>query len=318
MQLIRGLHNLANFTIKQLGTVVTIGNFDGIHLGHQIILNEVKNTALALDCASVVIFFEPQPREFFAKDNAPIRISLLQDKLRGLFSIDFAVCLKFNKYLADLSAQDFVDEILVKRLKVKHLIIGNDFCFGKNRTGNLLFLREQGLKHAFAVTVCEEFTLNNARISSTRLRSELANCNFALVKQMLGRSFSLTRCVIHGNKLARTLGFPTANLNLFGKKLPFNGVFAVKVQIANIWYNAVANVGVRPSVSDDLIQHLEVHILNFNADLYGRKITVSFLHKIRNEQKFTNLDELKKAVFADINLANDFFMSNTNVEFLDY
>jgi len=325
MQLIRGLHNLSNVKInaqvnakfnliknlKHVGSVVTIGNFDGVHLGHQAILREVKNRAFNMNCLSAVMFFEPQPREFFDAQNAPLRISSLQDKLLQFkrANIDLAICLKFNQYLANLTAQDFIHKILVKKLKVKHVIIGNDFCFGKNRAGNFELLQMLGQKHSFSVSMCKEFKLNNKRISSTNLRCELSASNLTAVKQMLGRSFSITGRVVHGNKLARTLNAPTANLNLLGKKLPFNGVFVALVQIGNFCYNAVANLGVRPTVTNDNVQYLEVHILNFNADLYGRKIKVLFLHKLRAEQKFSNLDELCCQIAIDINSAKQYFIN---------
>jgi len=311
MHLIRGIHNLfklhANSDIQKNGSVITIGNFDGVHLGHQSILKQIRQITKKIDVVSCVILFEPQPREFFARQNPPSRINSLRDKLAELkkFNLDYCLCLKFNQQFANLSALSFVENVLVKNLNVKHLIIGKDFHFGKNRMGNYDFLCQQGKIHDFTVSTTEDVKFKGKRISSTEIRQQLQNDNLQTAKELLGHSYSIAGRVIHGQKLARTLGFPTANLSLLKRKLPINGVFAVKAIIDNKSYLAIANVGNRPTLTNDLRQHLEVHLIDFSGNLYGKRVQVVFEYKIRDEQKFANLEELKSAISKDVLLVKN-------------
>jgi len=310
MQLIRGIHNLSRLNADAL--VVTIGNFDGVHLGHRSVLAHLKTKADELNLPTCVVVFEPQPREFFSADNPPIRINSLRDKLTVLKSLqlDYCLCLRFDQKLAHFTAQEFIERILVQGLKVKHITVGDDFKFGYKRGGDFAFLQQQGLKLGFSVTNCASVNLDANRISSTHLRLKLKECDLPAAKEMLGHDFFVTGRVICGQKLAQMLGFPTANVSLPKRKIPLNGVFAVRVLIANQSYFGVANIGTRPTVSDDVRQHLEVHILNFADDIYGQAIKVEFVHKIRCEQKFSDLDTLKKAISSDIKIAKNYFSNN--------
>ncbi len=306
MQLIRGLHNL---TQPISASVVTIGNFDGIHLGHQHVLEQLRTAAIKHNLPSTVIIFEPQPIEFFAPDKAPKRLSRFREKLAYLRSmqIDNLLCLKFNRDLAELYAEDFVKQILVERLNTRHLVIGDDFRFGKNRSGDFQFLQNSGEQHGFAVENTETLLIDGTRVSSTRIRHCIQNDDFEQAAELLGRPYSLSGKVCHGQKLGRELGFPTINIKMGDKTLIVKGIFAVRVKgIDNRVLRGVASIGTRPTVNGvDTI--LEVYILDFDQDVYGYCVDVEFLHKIRDEEKFDSLDELTLHIKDDINKAKTYF-----------
>lgn len=306
MQLIRGLHNL---TQPLPDCVVTIGNFDGIHLGHQHVLEQLKSAAKQRNLMSTVVIFEPQPNEFFAPTKAPKRLSRFREKLNYLKSqeIDFLFCLKFDQKLASLEADDFVKSILIDGLNTHHLVIGDDFRFGKNRTGDFDLLRLCGREHGFDVESSDTLLIDSHRVSSTRIRECIQNDNFDLAEQLLGRPYSLSGKVSHGQKLGRELGFPTINIKMGDKTLIVKGIFAVRVKgIDNRVLQGVASIGTRPTVNGvDTI--LEVFILNFDRDVYGYCVEVEFLYKIREEQKFDSLEELTSHMKDDINKAKHYF-----------
>ncbi|CAK9887479.1 MULTISPECIES: bifunctional riboflavin kinase/FAD synthetase [Pseudomonas] len=299
MQLVRGLHNLRP---QHRGCVATIGNFDGVHRGHQAILARLRERAHELGVPSCVVIFEPQPREYFAPDTAPARLARLRDKVALLAAegVDRVLCLAFNQRLSKLSAAEFVDTILVDGLGVKHLEVGDDFRFGCDRVGDFDFLEQAGILQGFTVEEAQTVELDGLRVSSTQVRDALANADFALAKHLLGRPFRICGRVLHGQKLARQLGTPTANIQLKRHRVPFTGVYLVSVDVDGKNWPGVANIGVRPTVSGDGKAHLEVHLLDFAGDLYGRRLTVEFHHKLREEQRFASLEALKSAIDADI------------------
>ncbi|MFT0212162.1 bifunctional riboflavin kinase/FAD synthetase [Pseudomonas sp. F1_0610] len=300
MQLIRGLQNLHNFHHE---CVATIGNFDGLHIGHQAILLRLKESAALLNLPTCVIIFEPQPREFFNPETAPIRLTRLREKLELLqqAGIDYVLCLHFNKRLRQLSADDFVQQILVQGLHVKHLQIGDDFRFGCDRSGDFAFLQQQGECFGFTVEPTGTIELDGVRVSSTRVRDALAQSDFALAQRLLGRPYSITGRVLYGQQLGRTINAPTANVQLKRHKAPVCGVFLIKATLVNgKVIPGVANLGVRPSVKSDGKAHLEVHLLDFSGNLYGQPLHVEFLQKIRDEKRFASLAELQEAIAADI------------------
>ena len=307
MQLIRGLHNLPYFA---QGSVVTIGDFDGVHLGHQAILARLKETAEQLQAPSCVLIFEPQPREFFAPHRAPARLTPLRDKLQLLAQagIDYVVCIAFNERFRQLSAQQFVEQVLVKGLAVRHLQIGDDFRFGCDRSGDYDFLQLFGAEHGFSVEPTHTVQQDQQRISSTRIRDALAQGDLTLAENLLGHPYQINGRVLHGKKLGRTLNAPTANVQLKRDKAPLQGVYLVKAQLANgkVW-PGVANIGIRPSVQSDGKPHLEVHLLGFAGDLYGQRLGVEFVHKIRDEQKFDSLAALQAAIASDIDSAQQYW-----------
>lgn len=308
MQLVRGLHNLLP---QHRGCVVTIGNFDGVHRGHQAILKRLRERAAELRLPSCVVIFEPQPREYFAPDSAPARLTRLRDKLELLAAegVDRVLCLAFNRRLRELSAAEFVHAVLVEGLGVKHLEVGDDFRFGCDRAGDFEFLQQAGADEGFTVEAAATVELDGERVSSTRIRQALAAGDFALAERLLGRPYCITGRVLHGQKLGRQLGAPTANVQLKRCRVPLSGVYLVSARVDDgRRLQGVANIGVRPSVKGDGQAHLEVHLLNFAGDLYGRRLTVAFHHKLRDEQRFASLEALKTAIDADIAAARAYWL----------
>lgn len=312
MQLIRGIHNIKNYTALQQGCVVSIGNFDGLHRGHQAILDKLCDKSAELGLPSVVLLFEPQPREFFAKrqdpQSAPARLMRLRDKLNALrFSaVDYVLCIRFSPQFATLSAEEFISELLVKQLKVRYLSVGDDFRFGYKRSGDFDLLRNAGLKYRFAVEDSHTLSLEGERISSSYIREALKNDDLALAETLLGKPYSICGRVAHGNKLGRTIGFPTANIMLNRLVTPIQGVYAVQVETPSGKFNGIANVGNRPTINGTK-PLLEVHIFDFKGDLYGKAIAVSFLHKVRNETKFESFEALKLQIEKDVAEVKSYF-----------
>src|SRR3990167_821759 len=273
MKLLRTIKIYPEFTN---GAVVAIGNFDGLHLGHQCLLNTLKNKSNEMGLPSVVIIFEPQAREFFLKEDAPPRISTFSEKLKllKLACIDRVLCLRFNQKLAFMPPIDFAKQVLFTSLNTKYLIVGQDFRFGKNRQGDFDLLKQLGDSLSCTVNKCPDFVINGAKISSTKVREALLSADFSKIEGYLGRKYSLSGRVICGNAQGRKWGVPTANLHLKQEKLSLHGVFCVKVirSDASI-YKGVANIGNRPTINGTK-SILEVHILDFSDSLYGEKIEV--------------------------------------------
>ncbi|MFD1805163.1 bifunctional riboflavin kinase/FAD synthetase [Pasteurella oralis] len=306
MRLIRGIHNLP----KNLsGCALTIGNFDGVHLGHQAILRHLQQKAEQLNLPVIVMLFEPQPREYFTGETVPARLMRLRDKLHYLAEagVDYVMCIRFNQTFAQQSAQDFIQDWLVNKLKVKFLSIGDDFRFGVKRQGDFHLLQQAGQQFGFIVEDNHSFCLEQLRISSTAIREALANDELVRAAAMLGRPYCILGRVVHGNKLGRTIGFPTANIPLHRQVNPVKGVYAVKVRLKNEKiYRGVANIGKRPTING-VVQLLETHLFDFKGDIYGQCLEVEFCHKIRNEVKFPSFDALKQQIAQDVETAKQFF-----------
>ena len=299
MTFIRDLQSLQSFDQR---SVVTIGSFDGVHLGHQAILTQVKDKAAQLGLPSVVMTFEPQPQEFFSGEKAPARLMRLREKVEALFEfgLDQVVCLQFNRALSHLTASEFVQRVLVEGLGTAHLIVGDDFRFGFDRKGDFAMLAEMGKSCDFTVEDTATLEIDGERVSSTLVRQRLQQADFGRASQLLGRPFSVKGRVVYGQQLGRELGFPTANVQLNRYSAPLSGVYGVLVNIDGVIYQGAANVGIRPTVGDLLKPILEVHLLDFNADLYGKRIEVEFVTKIRDEEKFTTLDKLVVSIQRDV------------------
>jgi riboflavin kinase/FMN adenylyltransferase len=306
MKLIRGLYNL---TRPLAASAVTIGNFDGVHRGHQQVINQLQRVAEAASLPTVVIIFEPQPIEYFAPDKAPKRLARFREKIAYLKAqqIDYLLCLRFNQELASQSAEDFVLQILIDGLNTKHLVIGDDFHFGKNRQGNFQFLQQHSERFGFIVDETETLIIDGERVSSTRVRQCIQQDNFDKAAELLGRPYSLSGRIGHGKKLGRKLGYPTINIKMGDETLIVKGIFAVIVKgIDNRVLRGVASIGTRPTVNGvDTI--LEVYILDFDQDVYGYSVVVEFLHKIRDEEKFDSLAELTTWIAQDTEKAKAFF-----------
>ncbi|MEH6651031.1 MAG: bifunctional riboflavin kinase/FAD synthetase [Motiliproteus sp.] len=302
MELIRGLHNLRD---QHRGCVATIGNFDGVHLGHHQVLAQVSEKAKALQLPSVVIVFEPQPQEFFQGDSAPPRLTRFRDKLELIrdHGIDRLFCLHFNERLRSLTAEQFIDQLLLSGLAVEYFVVGDDFRFGCDRTGDFALLERYGSSHGFTVVNTQTHLIEGERVSSSRIRQVLAQHDFELAQQLLGRPYRVAGNVIHGRKLGRQLGLPTANISLYRKNLAFSGVFVVDAITADGERHAgVANVGIRPTVNGTAPQ-LEVHLLDYQQCLYGQRLGVEFLAAIRPEQKFDGVEALRQQIQQDITFA---------------
>ena len=309
MQLIRGLGNLPQ---NLHACALTIGNFDGVHLGHQAILRHLRTKADELHLPMVVMLFEPQPREYFCAENAPARLMRLRDKLRYLkqAGVDMVIVAKFDRTFADLPAQQFIEDWLVRKLNVKFLSIGDDFKFGVKRQGNFALLQQAGEQFGFTVEDSRSFCLDELRISSTAIREALANDDLTLAEKLLGRPYRILGRVIHGNELGRTIGFPTANIRLHRQVNPVKGVYAVKVRLkSGAFFNGVANIGTRPTING-VNQLLEAHLFDFQGDLYGQWVDVELCHKIRDEMKFPSFDDLKAQIAKDVETAKNVFKTD--------
>lgn len=309
MQLIRGLGNLSQ---NLHACALTIGNFDGVHLGHQAILRHLRTKADELHLPMVVMLFEPQPREYFCAENAPARLMRLRDKLRYLkqAGVDMVIVAKFDRTFANLPAQQFIEDWLVRKLNVKFLSIGDDFKFGVKRQGNFALLQQAGEQFGFTVEDSRSFCLDELRISSTAIREALANDDLTLAEKLLGRPYRILGRVIHGNQLGRTIGFPTANIRLHRQVNPAKGVYAVKVRLkSGAFFNGVANIGTRPTING-VNQLLEAHLFDFQGDIYGQWLEVELCHKIRNEMKFASFDDLKDQIAKDVETAKNIFKTD--------
>ena len=302
-EFLRGLHNLRDI---HRGNVVTIGAFDGVHLGHQAILRQVVDQARDLHLPSLAMIFEPQPHEYFSGEKAPARLMRLGEKAEALFAagIDRVFCLPFDRALSRLSAEDFIENIIVKGLGTRSLVVGDDFCFGCERKGDYAMLQRAGQQYDFALTDTITYLVDNARVSSTRIRQVLEAGLFEEVVTLLGKPYTISGKVVRGQQLGRTLGAPTANVHLHRYRSPLSGVFVVETTLANgEVLPGVANVGVRPTVCGDTKPILEVHLFDRNDDLYGQTIVVEFKQKIREEQRFDNVDILREQIQKDIQQA---------------
>lgn len=308
MQLIRGLYNIQP---NNKHCVATIGNFDGVHIGHQAILRTLTQQARELNVPSCVITFEPHPKAYLDHSSAPLRLNSLREKytLLAQHGVDQLLCLPFNQQLRQQTADQFVIKTLVESLQISCLIIGDDFHYGCDRQGNFQHLYQLGQKYHFQVCDTNSVLQQHQRISSTAIRAALAKGNITKANQLLGHTFSITGRVTTGQQLGRQLGFPTANLNMQYRQLPLKGVFAVRVIVQGQRYNAVANVGTRPSVQGTQLR-LETHLLDFHQDLYGQMIQVEFVQQIRDEQKFASLEALQTAISNDIDTARTIFAND--------
>lgn len=309
MKLIRGLHNLRP---EHRGSALTIGNFDGLHLGHRAVLQQLQQHARARQLLTTVMTFEPTPQEYFAPQSAPARLQRLRDKLVELrkLELDQVLCLRFNHKLAELSAADFIQRILVDGLGVRYLVVGDDFRFGRGREGDFAFLQKVGDSQGFEVAGTVTCTECNERVSSTRIREALAAGKFETASRLLGRSYRVCGRVAPGQQRGRSIGFHTANIHLHRIVSPLSGVFAVKVYgIGDQSLNGVANIGTRPTV-DGSYQVLEVHLFDFDADIYGRHLNVEFCNKLRDEKKFDSFELLKQQIQLDADQARQFFSTS--------
>lgn len=306
-KLIRGLINIPkNFP----GCVATIGNFDGVHLGHQTLIHRLLEKSNALNLPAVLITFEPQPNEFFStQKNSTARLMRFREKYSALqtFQLDYVLCLHFNQALAALSPTEFVKNILVEKLKVAHVIVGDDFHFGTHRQGDIAVLQQEGKHLGFTAESLATYEIAHQRVSSSRVRCALEVGDIDTARTLLGHSYAMSGHVAHGHKRGRMIGFPTANIFLHRKTVPISGVYAVKIHdLQTSALYGVANVGTRPTV-DGKTSLLEVHIFDFNQDIYGRHIRIEFVKKLRDEKRYDSFELLKQQILKDAENAKDYF-----------
>jgi riboflavin kinase/FMN adenylyltransferase len=298
IELVRGLGNLRP---RHRGCVVTIGNYDGVHCGHQHMLAAVRRRADALGLPATVVTFEPTPREYFEGDTAPARLMRLREKLEALarYGIDRVVVLRFDERMRSLPAAEFEQALLAQGLGARHVVVGHDFHYARRREGNIVSLRSAGERYGFTVEEVGEFLVDGERVSSSLVREALGRNDLARAARLLGRPYRMTGRVRRGARLGRTLGYPTANLALHRKVVPLWGILAVRVSGAGLdQHPAVVSLGTRPTVNgtDPL---LEVHLFDFDGDLYGQYLSVDFVQWLRAEARFASLDELVEQMHVD-------------------
>ncbi len=306
MKVIRGLHNLRP---PHRGCVATIGNFDGVHLGHRSVFQRLLRRGRELGLPATVITFEPQPLEVLAPEAAPARLTRLREKLAAIedCGIDRVVLLGFGPRLAAMEPRTFVRELLVEGLGVTCLLVGDDFRFGRGRVGDIELLRAMGGELGFRVEDLDTITHEMERISSTRIREALARGDLEQAHHLLGRPYRICGRVVHGDRRGRSLGFPTANIGLHRRVSPLSGVYAVIVEgVAESGWPGVANVGVRPTVGGESRYLLEVHLFDFDRDIYGRHAQIEPRLKLRDERRFASLDDLKRQIARDASAARDY------------
>ena len=311
MKVFRGLPNAA----ARAPCALAIGNFDGVHLGHQVLLSKLRDAATRLGIDAAVMTFEPHPRAFFAQmhgdiSKAPTRIANLRDNLNSLTDagVDKVIVEHFNAHFASLSPQDFIQKILVEGLHVKCVLVGEDFRFGAKRAGDIEMLIASGERYGFEVITVAVVQDKGTRISSSAVRAALATGDFAEASSLLGRHYFISGHVVHGQKLGRTLGFPTLNLRVAHHRPAVQGIFIVQVHgLADQPLPAVASIGVRPTVDDSGRVLLETHVFDYNANAYGKLIQVEFLEKIRDEEKYVDLPTLTAAIERDAVQARAYF-----------
>ncbi|AFA41305.1 bifunctional riboflavin kinase/FAD synthetase [Wigglesworthia glossinidia endosymbiont of Glossina morsitans morsitans (Yale colony)] len=302
-------------TIKQYHdkSIITIGNFDGVHLGHQKIIKQLKLESIKRNLSMILLVFEPQPKEYLSKF-APKRITILRDKIKYFkhLGITQVICINFNKYFAKLHAEYFIKEFLVRILNTKCIVIGENFRFGYKAQGDIDLLKLQGKKLGFDVIIVATSKIYHQRISSTKIRKALKKNDLQYAENMLGHTYCISGKVIHGNAIGRTIGIPTINISLKNKKLAVNGVYAVELNgINKNVVHGVANIGIRPTFSG-IKQNIEVHLLNIDGNFYSKHVEIIIKKKIREENQFASLSKLKKQILADIKNVNNYFI-NKNI-----
>ena len=308
MEIIRGLHNIRR---RHAGCVATMGTFDGVHHGHQMLLAHLKAKSDELGAPSLLITFEPQPREYFQRSPVPARLTRFREKLHILrgTGIDRVLCIPFNERTRLIPAEEVVERFLVGMLGIKYMVVGDDFHFGKDREGDYAMLKAAGDSCGFGVSHMGTLTFDHERISSTRIRETLGAGDFALAEKLLGRPYFIMGRVVYGRQLGRTIGVPTVNIRLQRYKAALEGVFAVTVAGLGRTRLGAANIGVRPTVNGKE-PLLEVHILDFDEDVYGCLLTVTLLHKIREERWFPSLEALKVEIERDIAKTRAYFAAD--------
>jgi len=307
MQILRGLHSTNTHAVA-----VTIGNFDGVHFGHQAMLKELRAAAQSRGQQTAVVIFEPHPREFFTPQQAPVRLTSLREKLElfGTMGVDRVHVCRFDALFAQKTAADFI-HALYEQLHAKFVLIGDDFRFGSGRVGDFALMQKIGAQRGFEVQAVRSVLHGGVRISSTAIRAALASGQLRMARDYLGRPYSISGRVVHGDATGRKLGYPTANVQMKHNRPPLKGVYVVLAHAEGLGVlQGVASLGVRPTLKLDARPVLEVHLFEFAQQIYGKHLRVEFLHKLRDEQKFNGLDELTRQIALDVENAKKWFIEH--------
>jgi riboflavin kinase/FMN adenylyltransferase len=310
----RIIRNILKRKLYKSGCILTIGNYDGLHIGHQEILRQMISRAKGKNLKTVVLTFYPRPIEFFGYCTNYKRLMTLREKICLLkkMGIDEVVCLKFDKKISEMKAEKFIADVLVKNFNLKEIFVGFDFSFGFKRLGDVALLAKLGSKFGFLVNVVKQINVNSIRVSSTMLRDAIESGDLDRVKILLGRNFSMIGRVVHGDRRGKTLGFPTANINMRFRIIPTPGVYLVKVHgLYNEPKIGIANIGFRPTIGGDKC-FLEFYLFDFFENIYGKIAEVEFLHKLRDERKFDSLEQLKEQITQDVEQAKILFRGKGN------
>jgi len=334
MQIVRNLMNFKSPHHDGAGTIVTIGNYDGIHLGHQAILKKVRALATKLSLPSIVVTFAPSPREYFTHSPLPQRLMSWREKILTLrnYNLDQLLLIRFNQQFAQLSPIAFIHDILVRRLNARYIVVGDDFVFGYQSSGNIQLLKTYSVQLGFNVSTVPTYRMDHHRISSSLIRQALLNDNLKTAQKFLGHHYNIIGRVIKGNQLGRNIDFPTANIHISPKIITLTGVYAVKIwrfigrqpslqpssQRPQALYG-IANIGFRPTIQNiqntlttKPIRLLECHIFDFQENIYGEILKIEFIHKLRDEQKFANFTLLQQQIKRDVIAAKKYFVTREN------
>ena len=316
MDIIKSLDDLTGLFPS---SVVTLGNFDGVHLGHRELFRHLVKTARQLNCPSIVYTFDPHPLKFLAPDKAPLLLNTPEEKQRLIAAshIDYLIKTPFTAEFAAMTPEQFVDDVLIEKLQVKSLVVGYDYAFGKGRRGDTKFLKASGAENGFTVDVLQPVEADGLPYSSTRVRNMVAEGDVAGVVRLLGRQYNLEGRVVAGDQRGRELGFPTANLETDKELLPAPGVYAVKVRHGSQEYNGVVNLGKRPTFEGDA-STIEVHLLDYTGQLYDQNLRVYFVERLRGEKKFLTVDELVNAIAADVLKGRQILTSVQIIQYREY
>jgi riboflavin kinase/FMN adenylyltransferase len=290
-------------------TVLTLGVFDGLHRGHQLIMNTVVERARAVGAVPTVITFDPHPRAVLHPESAPPLLQTFDQKIEalGVLGIEQTIVLRFTPEFAAVRAREFLSDVVVDRLHAREVYLGKGFAFGHNREGNIELLRRIGGELGFVAGEVPEVRLRGRRVSSSKIRELLTHGHVNLVRRMLGRPYGVEARVEHGSERGHQLGFPTANLHPHNRVIPRNGVYVTGTLIEGQWRRSVTNVGLRPTFGDATEPSVETFVMNWDGDLYGDVVRVRFLHRLRDERKFSSIDELKTQISRDVARANSYF-----------
>ena len=303
------VHDLEKLEKPLINPVLTIGNFDGVHKGHMVLFNKVKERAQAINGQSAVMTFEPHPIKVMKPGNGPPLITPMKEKLELIArtGVDVLFCVPFTREFAAISARDFVEDMLLKKIGIKEIVVGYDYTFGHNRLGDISLLKALGEELGFKVHVVEPVYIDRRLVSSTSIRELVREGKFSLAEAFLGRHYQISGVVIKGaNRGGRLLGFPTANLKVVDELIPRMGVYAVKVNVEENTYNGVTNIGTNPTFGEHALS-VETHLLDFSGDLVGKTIRIIFLQRLRDEITFSSIEELANQIAEDIRVAKELF-----------